>query len=179
MDIKFEYYDAKKFQKEFEATNGNYKNIAVVKDCFDVISSYENKYTKGNLQAFGDDLSSTFYDGDDCCVFLMYRDNKPVAFNVFSNTNFDNKVMSMEMIYTHKDYLHRDYASNLMMHSFTELAKKGITDVVSTVNKENDSSIALHEKMKKIIPMESYYEADRLKYDSKISELVNVEELSM
>lgn len=163
-DIKIEIYDKKRFSSDL---NKGVKKCS--DDCVDIICSYEknNNDLKYKQDEFLNDCWNLFYDSENAYVFILYKDEKPISFNMFSN--IDKNRLNMEMIWTRKDAENLGYGSKLLKYSLKNLARNNFAEVVCFVEKGNDSSIGLHNKIKNYADIKTYIVEDE--YNDKYGHL--------
>ena len=148
-NFEVEFYDAKKFYKEEES--GDEK---LLKNCLNIINTYESRKNRYNnikdqddmLAEFRSDFFEAITGNKNGCAFMLYQDSKPVSFCLFTNTDFDNDELHLEMIYTRRDYSGMGRGKMLLDFALKFIANNtDVKTVISAVNEKNDSSRNLHE----------------------------------
>ena len=89
------------------------------------------------------DIDELISDNAKC--FVLYVDDKPVSFTLFSKDDNLAKY-HLELVYTAKDYKGKGYAKTLMKHAFNVLSEDAFC-VTATVNSENLASQNLNSSL--------------------------------
>lgn len=188
-NFEVDYYNAEKFYKEEET--GDEK---LLKNCLSIINTYESKKSRYNniknqedmLAEFRSDFFEAITGNKNGCAFMLYQDNKPVSFCLFTNTDFDNDELHLEMIYTRRDYSGMGRGKMLLDYALKFIANStNVKTVISAVSEKNDSSRSMHEHYINDKSQDSktraYYDNGRRFYEIDLNDFRNkedVEELS-
>ncbi len=159
MKMKEVYRDQYCYINEYNATDFANNMNEIVDSCSRIIASYEvlddNNYDSNfdkdyDFEADKEALNNLFMDNllDDVNyhIYILNLSNTPVGFAIYSQKD-DTKSYVLEFIHISKDYTSLGLGSLLLNQSAINLKQSlGAEEIMSTINKNNSASMALHEK---------------------------------
>lgn len=166
--IKYEKVD---FTQDFENMNGQMLRILASheKSDFDYEKAKQYIYDKNTDFFLNPNLDGKLY------VLYSKLEDKPIAFALFSHdkVRYD---WHLEYICTNKEYTNIGFAEALLKVCAKDLSKTDVEFMSSVINKNNDASLAMHNRFVKSLglPIDvSDIGDNRYAYTISISELKN------
>ena len=170
-------YDGNDFEKCIDDITLDCTRIIASYEIFDEFDdeSFDNDYDfEQDKEALKQLYTNYLINETGYYVFILYNQNTPIGFAIYSNIeNTDSYIL--EFIHVRKDYAGMGYGTTLLRHTALNLknyAQAG--ELVSTINKNNARSLAMHESFVRSANLKCYFND----YGDKIAVHMDIGKLS-